>query len=233
MSDGQTLDTPFGQALLIRRPRKTLAISVLPDGTLELCAPKGASLEKILVVLEKRSRWIRQQQWTFRELNTVLPARRYCSGATHRYLGRQYRLKISIGREPQVKLVGGLFQISTQTSDGNAVKKLLDRWFRERAKEQFSKRLEVWNAWCTRQGLPYPRLRLLSMPKRWGSAQKDGKICLNPQLIHAPSACVDYVIVHEVCHLKYPNHGRSFFQLLGQLCPNWRELKRRLEQAEL
>ena len=69
------------------------------------------------------------------------------------------------------------------------------------------------------------------MPKRWGSAWKDGTIALNPELIRAPSACVDYVITHEICHLKHPDHGPRFRALLQQLCPDWVTLKARLEKS--
>jgi len=69
------------------------------------------------------------------------------------------------------------------------------------------------------------------MPKRWGSAQPDGTICLNPELIRAPSACVDYVITHEICHLRHPDHGPRFRTLLQQLCPDWLNLKQRLESG--
>jgi predicted metal-dependent hydrolase len=70
------------------------------------------------------------------------------------------------------------------------------------------------------------------MHKRWGSAAPDGTIYLNPDLIQAPSACVDYVIAHEICHLKHPDHGRYFWSLLQQLVPNWQILKARLEKGE-
>jgi hypothetical protein len=70
------------------------------------------------------------------------------------------------------------------------------------------------------------------MPKRWGSAHRDGTIALNPRLVRAPSACVDYVIAHEICHLKHPGHGREFQALLRLLMPDAAERKRRLEVGE-
>lgn len=97
---------------------------------------------------------------------------------------------------------------------------------------QFSRRLQQWERWCERQKLPAPRLQLLSMSKRWGSAHPGGRISLNPDLVRTPSICIDYVIAHEVCHLKEPKHDTAFFKLLGQVFPGWREVKLRLEQAE-
>jgi len=113
-----------------------------------------------------------------------------------------------------------------------AVKKALTAWFRRLAAEQFKKRISSWGDWCRQRKLPVPQFRLRTMPKRWGSALPNGTIYLNPELIHAPSACVDYVITHEICHLKYPDHGRQFWSLLRQLMPDWQTLKARLERAE-
>jgi hypothetical protein len=109
----------------------------------------------------------------------------------------------------------------------------MEKWFRQKAAEQFTKRIESWSAWCAKHKLPNPRMRLLKMSKRWGSASQDGRISLNPELIHMPSPCIDYVITHEICHLKHPNHGPAFFRLLASLLPDWRQRKERLEQAEL
>jgi predicted metal-dependent hydrolase len=69
------------------------------------------------------------------------------------------------------------------------------------------------------------------MPKRWGSSHRDGRIYLNPELVKAPAICVDYVIAHEICHLKHPQHDRAFFRLLGEVFPNWQAVKARLERS--
>ena len=73
-----------------------------------------------------------------------------------------------------------------------------------RAAEQLAKRVVPWVPWCARHKLPRPAMRLLKMPKRWGSVGTDGRIALNLDLIHMPSRCIDYVVVHEICHLVRP-----------------------------
>ncbi len=232
MSDTGTIQTPAGPAQLKRTNRRTLAISVLPDGSLELTAPAAASPEAILQKVAKRLAWIHAQRNTFIKLNAVRPALRYVNGATHRYMGRQYRLKLSIGKETRVALRGPCIHVEAPELSDAAVKKALNIWFRRLAEAQFRKRLARWREWCLQRQLPEPKLRLLAMPKRWGSALPNGTICLNPELIHAPSACIDYVITHEICHLKHPDHGRHFWGLLRQLMPDWQTLKARLERAE-
>ena len=232
MFKSETIDTVAGPAQLKRSNRKTLAISVLPDGTLELVAPLHAPIELILPRVEKRAAWIRTQRRTFREMNATRPTLRYVNGATHRYMGRQYRLKISSGKAPAVRLQGAYLKVLVTEKTEDAIKTALEVWYRVHAQEQFERRLSPWVEWCRIRKLPAPKLRLRSMPKRWGSALKSGTISLNPELIKAPSACIDYVITHEICHLKHPDHGPKFRALLQQLCPDWKRLKERLERAE-
>ncbi len=229
MSDAVTLLTPAGPAMLRRTERTTLAISVLPNGVLDLVAPHDAREIDIVAKVGKRLRWIVRQRTTFSDMNRGREPLRYESGATHRYLGRQYRLKVQRGQQGGVRLSGGYFHVTTPTGQSQEVRTALNAWLRGKAVEQFTNRLAKWESWCAARKLSMPRVRLLRMPKRWGSAHRDGRIYLNPELVKAPSICVDYVIAHEVCHLKHPHHDRSFFRLLDQLCPNWRQIKARLE----
>jgi predicted metal-dependent hydrolase len=232
MSRPEIIDTPAGPAQLKRSHRKTLAISVLPDGTLELVAPEEAPLGAILSRVEKRTNWIKAQRNHFGDMNSSRPVLRYITGATHRYLGRQYRLKVTEGEETRVTLKGGYFHIQVKNATNESVQKALESWYRERAREQITQRLLEWKVWCKQRKLPEPKLRLRKMSKRWGSAMPDGTIFFNPELIKAPSVCVDYVILHEICHLKHPNHGPGFRVMLQQLCPSWQAIKLRLERAD-
>lgn len=232
MFESETIQTPWGNCALIRRPRKTLGISVLPDGSLELVAPLDSSPEAILEKVNKRRRWIRKKRAEFAAMNITRPKLRYCSGATHRYLGRQYRLRVSKSSSNSVKLKNGYFRIEATDTSEKAVKNLLENWMRAHAEKQFARRLEPWKTWCQRRKLPEPKVRLRKMEKRWGSAQANGNILLNPLLIRTPSICIDYVITHELCHLRHPQHDRAFYNLLSGMCPNWQAIKSRLEQAE-
>jgi predicted metal-dependent hydrolase len=225
------IHTPCGPARLRHSARKTLAISVLPDGSLELVAPDDAAEAVILAKVEKRQRWIRKQRADFARWNTHRQAPRHVSGATQRYLGAQYRLKIRLGEPASVKLAGGYFHITCPDAAEEKVRALLDDWMRQRAAEVFARRLKQWEPWCERKGLPAPVLRLVRMRSRWGSAGKKGVIRLNPELIRAPSLCIDYVITHEICHLAHPDHGPAFYRLLARYCPDWRRLKERLEST--
>lgn len=192
-----------------------------------------AAESEIRAKVTKRRKWILKQRRDFQSMNATRTKPRFVTGATHRYLGRQYRLKVGAGEMPGVLLKGAYFQVTTKNGDPEEVRAALSKWFRLKAKEQFAKRVDVWVPWCRKHHLPEPHMRILRMSKRWGSAGHDGRIALNPELIHAPSRCIDYVIAHEICHLRHPHHGPQFFRLLSSLMPDWKNVKERLERAEM
>ncbi len=229
----ESIATTVGVCFLKRSRRRTLAISVLPNGVAEIVAPLNAGIEEIRQKVAKRAKWILRQRRQFLGLHAERPKRRYCTGSTHRYLGRQYRLKIVAGSQSIVKLQGAFLHIGLRSVSDKAVPALLSGWYCERAREQFERRLVKWRKWCHEQGLPEPKLHLLYMPKRWGSSYPNGTMFLNPELVRAPGPCIDYVIMHEVCHIKHPRHNKAFFTELEKLCPKWRAIKQRLEAADL
>lgn len=233
-------------------PRKTLAIEVHPDLRVTIQAPEAANLTEIEAKVRKRAAWILRQQRRFETYLPHLPLRQYLSGETHRYLGRQYRLKIDEieagdgpshrdGQpKPGVKLSRGYFyiQVSDKTNT-DQVKKLLTEWYRVQARRVFKAQLDICFAkgrshWERRfLDLPYPDLTIRQMKSRWGSCTPDGKILLNLKLIQVPKMYIDYVIMHELCHLKEHNHTRQFYDLLDRVMPNWRDLREKLNTMEV
>lgn len=233
MSEETLIDEDVGVCRMIRSERKTLGISVLPCGSVELAAPENADIPEIAKRLKKRKSWIRRQRREFAEMNVARPPLRYCSGATHRYIGKQYRIKVVVSEKEEVKLRGSYFWVYWRKYDEEKVESLLADWYREHAKSQFERRLGSWRSWCQRRKLPVPELHLRKMRKRWGSSHQDGRILLNPKLVRMPSICIDYVIAHEICHLMFPHHDRKFYRLLGEVFPSWKSVKQKLESSEL
>lgn len=226
---GETI--PFS---LHRRDRKTLSISVHPDLSVEVVAPEDAREAAILERVSRRARWILRQQRKFLSWMPKPSQRRYRGGETHRYLGRQYRLKLIKSDSTEVSLRGGFFEVRVPIpSDSATVKKAVTEWYREHAQNRFSIQLEEAFARMRAYELPQPTLSLRKMAKRWGSCTPSGEVILNPELVKAPSPCIEYVIVHELCHLRHPNHSRAFFQMLDAALPDWRERKERLERVEV
>jgi predicted metal-dependent hydrolase len=215
-----------------RAKRKTLSIAVRPDLSIVVTAPGRASIDAIKAKVIKRAAWIRKQRIYFERFLPPAPPRCYISGETHRYLGRQYRLKVLSAIPESVKLKGQYLRVETpHKQDAKRVRFLLNAWYLEHARLIFSRRLEACLPGLHGRIKEAPSLYLRRMPKRWGSWTQRGAIYLNPELVRAPSSCIDYVVMHELCHLVHGNHGKEFFALLRKVMPDWETRKARLEIA--
>ena len=229
----------FGDALIsydvTYAARKTLAIHVHPDLRVTVVAPMNTTETAVSAKVRKRAAWILRQQ---RELELYLPhipPRQYVSGETHRYLGRQYRLKVNEWAASSVKLTRGfLTAVLPNKTDTVQVKVLVDGWYRTQAKRVLPERLAVMLPRFARVGLQKePQLSIRMMKSRWGSCTDAGVITLNLKLMQVPKPYIDYVIVHELCHLVEHNHGRRFYRLLDRMMPDWRTQRERLNACKV
>lgn len=215
------------------RPRRTLSISVHPDQRVHVISPPDVSLERIQARVTRRAPWILRQQAYFQNFRPATPPRRYVSGETHLYLGRQYRLRLEEAPKPQVKLMRGRLVVYTpRPDDAELTAKLLRQWYQQHAAAQFPAVLQQCLPLLSEHPLPTtPTLHHRYYQKRWGSCSPNGRITLNTDLIRADKSCIAYVILHELCHLLEPNHSRRFYHLLAQVLPDWPRRKQKLEKA--
>lgn len=207
-----------------------ILIKVTPAGRVVVSAPPNAEAGSILAAVQKRGRWIYQQLRDFRQQLEYTTPRQYTSGESHYYLGKQYLLKVNVapGEVQGVKLLRGSLEVSVRQHAPDKVKELLAEWYKNRAKELFHKRLATvleQALWVTER----PALRLQTMQTQWGSCSPGGRITLNPLLVKAPRECIDYVILHELCHIAEHNHSERFYRLMGQVMPGWEKTKQRLD----
>ncbi|MEZ6142555.1 MAG: SprT family zinc-dependent metalloprotease [Zavarzinella sp.] len=217
---------------LLYSDRKTLAIDVHPDLSVVVTAPKDAEDEAVEERMHKRASWIVQQQRFFENYLPAIPPRRYVSGESHRYLGRQYRLRVHEGDEEAVKMARGQINVYlTDTAQKGRIKTLVVGWFRQRAEVIFQEQFDAMVSKASRHGIEAESFEIRRMKNRWGSCTKEGRILLNPDLIIAPKMCIDYVIAHELCHLQEHNHGPRFYRLLNTLMPDWEQRRERLNEC--
>ncbi len=216
------------------RLKVSILVHVSPDGNVIVETPPECPLSKVKVAVQKRARWIFQNQdSTKRSIGHPLP-REYISGETHFYLGRRYSIRVMVERsETPVKLLRGIIQIHVPMQDRALVKRRLKQWYSKLARDYLNRRVEVLTGqfdWLSE----IPKIKLLPMKMQWGSCSPKGSININPALIKAPRQCIDYVLIHEICHLKEHNHSRQFYALLSKYCADWRRRKTELDQlAEL
>jgi len=218
---------------LRRQPSRTVprvAIHVEPDGRVLVDAPNTAPLADVLTAVKKRSRWISQHVGAAKaRLAHVLP-REYVSGESLHYLGRRYRLKVIVnaGAMAQARMRGAFIAVTVSEHAAATIRSALDAWYRQRARELFADRLAAVAA-PLRWVKQLPPTRLQFMTVQWGSCSPSGRITLNPLLVKAPRECVDYVLLHELCHLLHHNHSPRFYRTLDRHMPDWRAVKVKLD----
>lgn len=218
---------------LQRSNRKTLSLTVLPDLSILVRSPIRANDERIETFLRKKWFWLEKQLSFFRKYQRKMYKKEYLSGEGFLYLGKQYKLLVKRAKIDRVSLTKGLLLVETtrEIGDGRYTKKLVAAWYAGRITQVFTDRYETM---LVRFNLPVvPQLAVKSMEKRWGSFVRGSTVVLNPQLIHTPKECIDYVIVHELCHSSHKNHDKNFHALLKKKYPKWQKAKEKLEMIGL
>lgn len=210
--------------------RKTLGITVNPDLSVQVKAPQDASREKIFKKVEKRASWIIEQKQYFLSFQPRRKEYLYKTGESHYYLGRRYQLKIIEGHLEAVSYKGRYLQVETKNNKPIHIKELLNKWYKGRAKVKFAEYAEPPITRFKKYEVEPKELYIQNMKYRWGSCSAKGNIILNPELIKAPKPCIEYVIIHELCHLIHRNHTKAFFRLLSQEMPDWEKWKEKLER---
>ncbi len=224
-----TRDIPYQ---LIREQRKRVRILITPDLTVSVSAPKRAADNVIAGILHKKARWIAKKLDEMKAFHPIPGPKQYLSGETFRYLGRQYRLKVEQGPHTPAKLKGKFLHVTVpDKTDRTAVKNAVEIWYRMQAERTFHRYAKKCTEVTTRHGVPEASISLRKMRTRWGSCSNKGRITINTNLIQAPVHCIEYVIMHELCHLKHHNHSKTFYKLLTLCMPDWQRRKEALHNV--
>jgi predicted metal-dependent hydrolase len=234
IADSDQIEVGWGERRtnveLRRTARRVLRIEVRPAGDVVVFAPLGEDLGAIQNRMKKKGEWI------FREIDrvaarpSVTPERHFVSGETHLLLGKQYRLSIEQGDDPQVKIEGSRLNVLVRRIDDQAhCRRLLGVFYKLTARRVFPERLDAMIPPFIRKGLGRPSLVVRQMSKRWGSYTPNGRIVLNIDLIRASPMLIDYVICHELSHAFHPNHNKGWRDLFDTVMPDWEIRKARLE----
>ncbi|OGJ92057.1 MAG: hypothetical protein A2268_05860 [Candidatus Raymondbacteria bacterium RifOxyA12_full_50_37] len=211
------------------RNQKRLSITVFPNRSVQAIAPAGQPLELVHERIRRRRKWIAKQRSFFQRFHPLPEERRYISGETHLYLGRQYRLRVRQAANTGVKLLGPFLYINVpDPQDTKTVKNALDAWYVLHAKKLLKERLGILTKVMKPVQTMNIKFQIKNMNKRWGSCTKAGLITLNINLVKTPLSCIEYVILHELCHLSNREHDSEFFKILTRAMPDWQQRKQKL-----
>jgi hypothetical protein len=200
---------------LIRTKRKTFALIVERDGTLTVRAPLRASRAQIEGLVAQKEAWIRGKQEWVRQAYGSLPARRFEDGEAFLFLGQAYPLQIVDGQALALVLDGGFRLGRRWQPRGQAV---FEAWYRRQAKSVIGERVA---ALAGRFGFEYHQVRITAARTRWGSCSAKGNLNFTWRLVMAPPPVIDYVILHELAHLRHRNHSKAFWALVGSMAPDY------------
>lgn len=215
------------------RRRSRVGLSFDPAGLVVLDAPVDVTESELTALVEEHSRWLRHRLAKVREDAACVASPQHVSGELVQYLGDAYELKVSVGsksvirtQRPQIPLFSGSHGVSGEirvilpSAEPARVRKLLNRWYSKQAKQAFAESFNRWIhlPWLNEQLPPW---RFSFMRSQWGSCSASGEIALNSHLVKVPETLIDYVVLHELCHLKHHNHSRRFYGLMSAHMPDW------------
>ena len=212
---------------LLQEDRKTLSIEVLPTTKIKVKAPENKNKQDIIKKVQNKAKWITRQKQYFVDNYKKTDEKKYVSGESFRYLGKQYRLKVIKSDTDSVKLKNGYLTVEYNLK---TPEKLITKWYKDKAISTYEKELDK----CFQQFITYnivkPSLKIRKLTKRWGSYNKNSNtITINIETIKANKDCIDYVIYHELCHSLHFSHNKKFYNLLESKCKDWSQLKNKLE----
>ena len=208
---------------VVRSIRRTAALHII-GSDLQVRVPEYVGDERVAAFLQKKRPWIRSK---VAEIQLLPPHRtkELVSGESFAYLGRHYRLKVQEGHQVGLCLTGGYLKATirpTETGDQREarIQQYLQNWYCSRALERLQ---EKTKRYAQLIGVAPTGMNVRNFKSRWGSCDKKGQVVFNWNIIKAPHSVVDYVVVHELCHLIHPNHSKEFWHVVGRFDSNYLE----------
>jgi predicted metal-dependent hydrolase len=209
---------------IIRSKRKTIALVVQSNGELLIRAPQRATLKQINAMLSKHADWIAKKQAQAKTAQAAFTPREFVKGEKFLFLGENYAFELTNTKKPTLTL-NGRFQLA-QTIQGEA-KKHFEKWYKKEARTIFNERVAYY---ATKNGFDVKKVKLSSARTRWGSCSAKGYINLTWRLVMAPLEIIDYVVVHELCHLREANHSKAYWAQVVAIMPDYKSRRKWLKE---
>ncbi len=212
--------------LVRRRGRRGVGLKVDADG-LTVSAPLSIPVHRIEHLVRESERWVLKKMAVWRERR--VPEPRWEDGATLPYLGGELALRFASGRRTVATLEGGSLVVAAPAHEPDAVRRAVVAWYKRTALPHLAHRAFLFSRLA---GLAPPRVMLSSAGSRWGSCNSRREVRLAWRLIKARAELIDYVVCHELAHLRHMNHSREFWSEVERLCPDYRALRDELEAKD-
>lgn len=210
--------------------KKDVSLSVCLTEGVKLVAPEGIDFEKLNTILHKKAPWILKKRYELEEVIDTPLAREYVSGEKFAYLGRHYRLKVlknenihtSILNFKQGRFIAETPAHITDSERRNELKQLFKEWYISHGYKKVEERLKFY---CPKMELEPAKVGFKEQQKRWGTCTKEGAVYLNWRILMAPMSVVDYVLVHELAHIKHMDHSTDYWRFVRSILPDYEQRK--------
>ncbi|MCY6355370.1 M48 family metallopeptidase [Clostridium sp. ZS2-4] len=206
---------------VVYKKRKTMAIAVEPPDRIIVTAPVKTPEDLIISKVKNKANWIVQRLYSFKDMNYQKINREFVNGESFMYLGRNYSLQIQIDssiKKPEIKLYRGKFYVVDSTAAEVVIKEAMEQWYREKALRKVKERIKYYQHMFSKKPLD---IKVKEQKKRWGSCTHNNELLFNWKIIMAPSYVLDYIIVHEMCHMCYKNHSQEFWNMVASILPDY------------
>ena len=210
---------------VIYRKRKTLEIGVEPPERVTVVAPADTPKDVILQKVRSRAAWIVQKLFLFQRMEYQPIKREFVNGESFLYLGRNYSLQLIVDpniKKPEVKLYQGKFYVTTPDRNEQRIRRAMEQWYRSKTLEKVMERISYYQRYFDRKPAA---VRVKEQQKRWASCTTRNELLFNWRCVMAPSPVLDYIVVHEMCHMYHKNHSRDFWELLASILPDYEDRK--------
>ena len=211
--------------------RRSIGISVRPDSSVIVRAPYRTSLKTINRIVTGKYSWVLKHRDNYRKLDNSSRNKLYISGETHLFRGNESILKIEKASKPYISFYDSTIELGiNKTEDTELIKRLLYKGYKNEAVILFPELMNKVLSEHQSHMFKPAGLVIRTMKRRWGSCSNRGKITLSTELIKLSDFHIEYVITHELCHLKHHNHGPRFYELLSELFPDWKSARKELRK---
>ncbi|WP_028585016.1 M48 family metallopeptidase [Desulfogranum mediterraneum] len=211
--------------LLPGADRKTTDIVIERNGEVTVRPPKGVTPEKVDAVVESKRMWIYKNLAEWRDLNATAVVREWVNGESFLYLGRSYRLSLVADQDVDLKLLEGRFCLKRSLIDAGgeaAAKAAFEAFYIEKGVSRISKRIEHF---ASKVGVKPTGLKVKDIGYRWASCTKSNMLQFHWKCMMAPAKIIDYMVVHELCHIHHRNHNDAFWNEVDKVMPDFNERK--------
>jgi len=204
---------------LVRSNRKSIGITIERDAQVVVNVPIDLDEKTIEKHIHKKRFWIWEKLAIKKDSLENIVQKQFVSGESFSYFGRNYRLKI-VDDNSELKLKNGWFTLGQKKQ--KKAKEIFKSWYSEHLKNKIDKRLKII---CEKSNIKKPDFRIMELGFRWGSCTKEGILNFNYKIAMAPVGVIDYIIAHELVHIKIHTHNEKFWKEVSRMMPNYLEKK--------